>query len=185
MPNIKTMLCQESIPTQCHNALKIIFMQDQGTIRRLWQNTRKRVMQPFRTWQLRCKIWRCRLASLPMRSTVDLKDLCQAIPKMPGNTTMNSIRQRMNQYKSQRRQLKKNKLKATMPAIRPIPTIETMPISRSIMNNNEVDECQVDDILESILRMDLAQLCQGMNDASEVGIIEDELSAEVSKDERP
>ncbi|KAK8672368.1 hypothetical protein V6N13_110740 [Hibiscus sabdariffa] len=41
-------------------------------------------------------------------------------------------------------------------------------------------------MLGSILRMYMAQLCQKMNDdASDDGIIEDELSGEISKDEQP
>ncbi|KAK8675911.1 hypothetical protein V6N13_033970 [Hibiscus sabdariffa] len=44
------------------------------------------------------------------------------------------------------------------------------------------DDCQVDDKLESILRMDLAQLCQEMNDASNDN--SDEKLEETIKDEQ-
>ncbi|KAK8666050.1 hypothetical protein V6N13_006202 [Hibiscus sabdariffa] len=58
---------------------------------------------------------------------------------IPGNTAMNS--------RSQRRQLKKRKLKAIMP---------TSNQCQSTRQCNETYECQVDDKLESFLKMDIS-----------------------------
>ncbi|KAK8640333.1 hypothetical protein V6N13_008089 [Hibiscus sabdariffa] len=62
----------------------------------------------------------------------------------------------------------------------------TFNVFQALKCADETDECQVYDMLEFILRMDMAQLYHKIeDDASEVDIIEDESLEEVSKDEQP
>ncbi|KAL4290535.1 hypothetical protein GQ457_14G014010 [Hibiscus cannabinus] len=48
----------------------------------------------------------------------------------------------------------------------------TFIVFQDLKCGDDSENCQVDDKLESILRMDLAQLCQGMNDANNISIDE-------------